>query len=282
MDRLVGPANESSAIINGKYSKCLLDTGSQVTTLTLSFYEENLNEIPLRPLEELLYLEGAGNQDVPYFGYIEVAITLPEEHNISGKEFNVLALIVQDGKYNKNVPLLVGTNLMMECREAYREKFGPRFLQVRSITTPWRMAFEFLKEKDRIERKVGKLCSIKAQLKNPLVIHPGQTKVVWGSGAGKWTRRDFCIPVVTEQPRVLLPHGLNVNSLFIKLGENFGKKVPVCLYNNSLKSIAITPKMVIADLHCVSELGDSVNTLASAVAQSTVTAQATQVGKKRR
>ena len=77
MKKMVGQANEAMSVINGHRSKCLIDTGSQVTTLCKSFYACNLKGTPLHSLENLIKVEGANGLPVPYLGYVEVSIHLP-------------------------------------------------------------------------------------------------------------------------------------------------------------------------------------------------------------
>ncbi len=87
---------------------CLLDTGSQVTTIPKSYYDKYLRKHPMKSLEYLLEVEGANGQAVPYLGYVELNLKFPK--NFLGVEAEVptLALIVPDFT---NIPqILIGTN----------------------------------------------------------------------------------------------------------------------------------------------------------------------------
>ncbi len=46
-------------MIKGKVCNCLLDTGSQVTTVTKSYYDQYLSEQQRELLHDLLEVEGA-------------------------------------------------------------------------------------------------------------------------------------------------------------------------------------------------------------------------------
>ena len=48
---LIGPANETEVIINGKKVNALLDTGSQITSISESYYKNNLSNYPLVPVD---------------------------------------------------------------------------------------------------------------------------------------------------------------------------------------------------------------------------------------
>lgn len=57
--RLIGVKCTAEIFIGDRKVNCLLDTGSQVTTIPQSFYENNLADYPLKPLGNLLEVEGA-------------------------------------------------------------------------------------------------------------------------------------------------------------------------------------------------------------------------------
>ena len=56
----------------------LVDTGSQISTLTEGFCNERgLRILPLRNLmERVLHLEGTGGITIPYKGYVEANLTI--------------------------------------------------------------------------------------------------------------------------------------------------------------------------------------------------------------
>lgn len=69
---LIGEKCIAQVTITGQECNCLIDTGSQVTTIPLSFYEQCLSEYPINSLSDLLEVEGANGLFVPYLGYIEL------------------------------------------------------------------------------------------------------------------------------------------------------------------------------------------------------------------
>ncbi len=74
----VGSKCTAQVTISGTECHCLLDTGSQVTTVPWSFYQAWLTNHPIESLNHLLEVSGANGQPVPYKGYIEIPITFPE------------------------------------------------------------------------------------------------------------------------------------------------------------------------------------------------------------
>ena len=68
--------NISDIVINKQKCKALIDTGSVVSTITKSFYD-TLTDVPLFPLGDLLEIETATGNLLPYDGYIESFIQIP-------------------------------------------------------------------------------------------------------------------------------------------------------------------------------------------------------------
>lgn len=109
---LIGAKSTAQVCIEGKTCNCLLDTGSQVTTISQSFYEQNLSNLKVHSLNNLLEVEAANGQTVPYLGYIEADITFPKDFLGTEIEVSTLALIVPDMRANAQSTLLIGTNAL--------------------------------------------------------------------------------------------------------------------------------------------------------------------------
>ncbi len=132
IQRLVGSKCTAQVTIAGIECHCLLDTGSQVTTVPWSFYQAWLTNQPIEPLNHLLEVSGANGQPVPYKGYIEIPITFPEDMVGSEIEIVTLALIVPDFNPGKQSQVLIGTNtldsLYAECSDLDNlEPYSPRY-----------------------------------------------------------------------------------------------------------------------------------------------------------
>ena len=56
---MCGEPTEGNIAVNGIKTKTLLDTGSTVSTISKTFYEENFENIPIQKLETLLKNECA-------------------------------------------------------------------------------------------------------------------------------------------------------------------------------------------------------------------------------
>ena len=108
---IVGTANEAPVEIENIGCMALLDTGSQVTTLSESFYLRHFGSYPLNECRSLLRLESAGGQIIPYRGFFVACV------RIDGMEdLDIPILVVEDTAYNSSVPFLIGTNVLSRLK----------------------------------------------------------------------------------------------------------------------------------------------------------------------
>lgn len=83
LDGLFGPHCALTVGIEGVQCESILDTGSQVTTISEKFHAAFLTSLPLKPIDCLLEIEGAGGHTVPYLGYVETNLTFPVQSLVS-------------------------------------------------------------------------------------------------------------------------------------------------------------------------------------------------------
>ena len=88
---LVGPRCESVLSIFGVSARCLLDTGSQVSTVSSSFFEEKIAaKAPLQTMDQLINIEVAGGHDLPYKGFVAVQVSFHKSVTGSSEPIDVL------------------------------------------------------------------------------------------------------------------------------------------------------------------------------------------------
>ena len=104
LGRLVGEANESNVIVEGQETRALLDSGSQVSAISWAWVEK-LNLKP-QQLQSILQIEGSGGLEVPYLGYVEVHLKIPE---VKAFDQDVLLLIIPDSAHTQCTPITLGT-----------------------------------------------------------------------------------------------------------------------------------------------------------------------------
>lgn len=109
---LVGPRNWGDVEVNGEMCRALIDSGSQITSITYEFWRKHpeLCQQKLQPSN--VPVERAGGQDVPHHGVLLVRL------KVRGKEYaSVPAFVVPETEYRSMVPLLVGTNVIRASRQ---------------------------------------------------------------------------------------------------------------------------------------------------------------------
>lgn len=116
---LIGSRCTAEVNIEGHTHQCLLDTGSQVTAIPVSFYNAHLQEQQIQPLHDLLHVEGAAGQDVPYLGYVKISVKFPKD--FIGYDMNIETLALVDPDTHPDIPatLLIGMNTLEPLYEQY-------------------------------------------------------------------------------------------------------------------------------------------------------------------
>lgn len=243
---LVGAKCTAQVAIDDHVCSCLLDTGSQVTTISQSFYEEKLSHLPVHSLNDLLEVEGANGQNVPYLGFIETAITFPKSSLGADIEVPTLALIVPN--LSSNSPsLLIGTNTLDILYEQYGLVVDSK--EKHSVPYGYKVVLKTLAARKKHSVNSG-LGEVRLHSTDCETIGAGQTKVLEGSitrrvpETGKW--------VTVEAPTTTsLPGGLFVEDGLATLPSKFPRCIPVILKNESDHAITLTPKTIIAEIHAI-------------------------------
>ena len=93
--RLIGEANETDIVIENKKVKGLVDSGEQVSSISDTFASKLGLEI--KQLNTLLDLEPMGGGQVPYNGYVELRMQVP---NVKAFDLDVLMLVIPESEYS--------------------------------------------------------------------------------------------------------------------------------------------------------------------------------------
>lgn len=244
--RLVGSKCTASVNVGGVDCNCLLDTGSQVTTVAQSFYQTHLSDHPLRPISDILEIEGANGQPVPYLGYVEVDLKFPKAFLESEPEISTLALIVPDLRSNSGVPLLIGTNTLDPLFDQYCDESSFSFNLPCHGYSHVLCTLQLRKK----QATSGKLGFVKLRGREQEVLPAKQTVLLEGC---------MCVSSVNtekfgllEQPsRSTLPGGVFVNCCLISLPQRGSNRLPVLLRNETERDIILPTNCIIADLTLV-------------------------------
>ncbi|XP_035862265.1 uncharacterized protein LOC118496109 [Sander lucioperca] len=242
---LIGPKCTSTVVVEGVQCDSLLNSGSQVTTISKSFHESHLSHQPISPIQDLLDIEGAGGQEVPYLGYIQVNIDFPE--NIMGKpvKIHTLALVVPDHRTNMDVPLLIGTNTL----DPLYEKCA--LIQDDRVTHGTNGGHcsplvKHLYHRFKINQQNGRVGTVKLQSKKSVTIPAGERVALTG-----YARRvpvATNMPLLVEPPQSSLPAGLLFCSYIMTIPPSPSFKMPVLVKNETAHDIKVSAGRSIAEL----------------------------------
>ncbi|KAI3351186.1 hypothetical protein L3Q82_005611 [Scortum barcoo] len=196
LERAVGECKIVEMKLQGVTVPCLLDTGSQVSTISESFFREHLAEKGenIQSAFEWLQLTAANGLDLPYVGYVEVEVetmglTIPKRG----------FLIVKDAAQSSSVPGLIGMNVVKKCRELVNAEFDTTlqggldsrwweaFHRLHAVTVTDRLAFARVAGKDVVHVPASSAVTVMARgLRNvssvgpPLLLEPISTPLPGG------------------------------------------------------------------------------------------------------
>ena len=105
--------------------------------------------------------EGAGGHKIPCIGIIMVKIGAPF---LGEKEVEVLALVVPTIRYSRNVPVIVGTNAIRDCKVLCKEDTR--------VPNEWAFAFVSLQQ--------SKIGVVKSTNKFDIIVQPMETITLSG------------------------------------------------------------------------------------------------------
>lgn len=195
-----------------------------VTTVSEGFYK-TLAPLPkLKPMEDFqLVLQGPDGKELPYIGYIEATI----EMSFYPAVVNVPVLVVPTTKYNLQVPIIIGTNVIRLAKEHCLGDQVPK---------EWHDAFLSLQN--------GYIGFVKSTNKKNIEIKPMETVTI----SGLVRKRKEVETAVTEStdkassrmgvcPRVVA---------LDKVGRN--QRIPVRVFNMSAKTLQIRPQAPLCEL----------------------------------
>ena len=176
---LIGKANETEVKIENQNFTALIDSGAQISQLTNSLV--TALGLELKNLKELLPLEGAGGIDVPYLGYIEARLMIPEIKNF---DEDCLFLVMSDHIYGDRVPVTIGTlhiDMILDratkeelevLSRAWDQGFVNRRIQVHKIQMDNESQLNKIEGTVRLTRNVklkpGQTQKVKSRFNHPL------------------------------------------------------------------------------------------------------------------
>ena len=129
--RILGKANETENVIDGKVSKALIDSGAMILMMHKGYCDDHGYEI--QPLDWLVPMEGSGGADIPYLGYVEDRMHIL---GVSSFDKDVLMLISHTTThYHRRVPIQIGSHIIDEVTNCITED------ELQSLSQTWKLAY---------------------------------------------------------------------------------------------------------------------------------------------
>ena len=164
----MGQANVTPIKVNGVKCQALVDTGSVVTMVAESFYRRSLSDCALHSLVDVLQVEGAGGHNIPFLGYVDASFSITLGSACGEQVYEVPTLVVGDTRFNSNVPVLIGTNVIRMCSGEVRDRGG----SIVDVNPVWAAAIQSLSPVKRKKVKLFSSCAVQ--------LLPGESALVHG------------------------------------------------------------------------------------------------------
>ena len=167
----MGERNESKIIIEGKQTRALIDSGAQLSLITTT-YAKHLG-LPIKKLRSSFRVEGAGGIDVPYKGFVEAQISIPE---IRGFDEPCLLLVSGDSEFGHFCPVILGTlHIDMILEKATKE-------ELQGLSESWRRGGLGNRVMNQLAAVSGELDQCTGEVRVTRDIHVGEGETVQVSG----------------------------------------------------------------------------------------------------
>ena len=227
---MIGKGNEGIVNINNVGIKALLDSGSQISTITKECLKQ-LNPRPiLRSMDDFgLDIRSAGGHSIPYKGYVIVDVSAPF---IDGVSKLIPILVVPLTEYNKTVPVIVGTNILNLFHDVETDK--------NQVPDSWKTAFNAL-----VNTQVGVV-----KTTNRFVLQPFESKTITG-----FARKSHDVESAVTEPTEEGTSRVTVCPRVVALNKpGTSARIPVKVFNMSAKPVTIPAKSPVCDLKEVTVL----------------------------
>jgi hypothetical protein len=230
----------------------LLDTGSTVSTVSRSFYDQHLSDRPIIPLDTIITIECADGQPLPYDGVVKMDIdSFGSEGEVDCLE-GCIFLVIPDSPYNRSVPLLVGTNILSIFMNRAQTRHGVRFLQVAKLLTPIFLAFRCMLMRDReLEKRHHKLAVIKSAEQSRITIMPNTEVVIQGYTDHEVPYQPVCA-LIHPTENSSLSDDLDVTPTIIPYQYQRNGVIQVHVTNVSSRIVTVQPGALLCEIQPVS------------------------------
>ncbi len=226
IERAIGQCPVVNLKLNSAPARCLLDTGSQVSTITNKFFREQLSgdDGAMFATSSWLKITAADGLEIPYQGYVEL-----EVETMGLKIPNCGFLVLKDDG-SATEQCIIGMNVIRRCRQLVTSEFDT--VLGGTLDSGWRAAFQKI-QSCTVERKTMARVAGRDRVRVPAssvatVMIKGHSKV-----EGKETQ------LLIEPVNTPLPPGLTVIPTLVDSKSHI---LPVQIVNFSQEDVWLCPR----------------------------------------
>lgn len=238
--------------INGVSCLALLDTGATVSTISQTFYVQNLQgKTELHALEEQIDIECADGQMMPYLGFVIVDLST---YGLSTLEVlrQCMFLVVPDSQYNAKVPVLIGTNILNYLLDVTRSEHGSRFLQDADLHTSWFLVFRCLTLMEKqLQRNRSRLAIMKSAESSRIIIPPNG-RVVIHAYLDRKIPYHRVLAMLHPTHKSCIPTDLDITPTLHYYDFEESSIIPIEVSNVTMQTVSVPPKGLLCEMQPVS------------------------------
>ena len=230
VSELIGLSNTSEVMVHGFPAVALVDSGSMVFTVAVSFYQSLPDKPPLQDLSTVgvdINVAVATGSSLHILGYMEVVVAVPS----LDFELAFPVLVVPDTAGSKSCPVILGTNVIRRCKSAVS---AATFV----CPEPWPLAFDTL---------VCNPFSVKSTNEHTIEFAPYDSITPYGIVRGLFSVSKWILKVLTRSLHVWY---------VISVQQGSYAKIPVRLCKMTVKPFFIKPKSEICVVNEVKVVDD--------------------------
>lgn len=248
--KLVGEVNEANIKLDNVDTKALLDTGSCVSLIAETFYKNNLSHIDIEPLTDVLNVECADGQQLPYIGCIEVEVSI-ETGLDRAKPQPCIFLISSDTRYSAGTPVVLGTNILHTLLQDCKDNFGDQFLQKAKLHTPWYLSFRAISlQKKLLKRNKDRVAIVRSAVLQKIILRPNETKNIRAYVDKKVYYPNVNV-MMHETAEANLPDYIDIEPTLVKYDYDNNRDLIVTLSNITTNTVCIPPRAILCELQPV-------------------------------
>lgn len=230
--------------ISGVETCCLLDTGSEVTTISEAHFKRHFTDTALSPAQ-WVKLTAANGLAIPVLGCLYTEVEC-----LGKKLTDKCVFVLRDsetvGKEPNEVPGILGMNILADLRSLFSDVQGFKMMSRHEQSTGERSLHRIFAEMAKEEQYVdpgGRIGYVKVAGRQAVVVPPCSEVVI--EGHCRVPPKMRCQVLVEASPSISMPQGLLVANVLTHTVEG---KVAVRLLNARKEPVVLPPRSRVAEL----------------------------------